>query len=84
MKSASISLRDAGNPHFKNWGDVYDNRPLHCAAASVGHDELWKIRNIIRQGWTFIAAIHLERPFYIFFAERGQKQERILTISCCF
>jgi ankyrin repeat protein len=50
MESASISLRDTGVPPFKTWVDVYENTPLHCAAASVGHDDFWKIRNIIRQG----------------------------------
>lgn len=50
IESASISLVDAGVPPFKNRGDVYNNTPLHCAAASVGHDEFWKIRNIIRHG----------------------------------
>jgi ankyrin repeat protein len=50
IESASISLVDAGDPPFKNRGDFYDNTPLHCAAASVGHGEFWKIRSIVRQG----------------------------------
>lgn len=43
IKSASISVVDAGDPPFKNRGDFYDNTSLHCAAASVGHGEFWKI-----------------------------------------
>ena len=50
IESASISLLDAGDTPFKNRGDFYDNTPLHCAAASVGHGEFWKIRGIVRQG----------------------------------